>query len=112
MVVQGETVPARVTGWLRWVFQLIRCEGVGEEDFLSAWLSAGRPLGGLNEGEVANFLLDRAMIDRATWEEHRRMCIVKMYTGPDPRWTGDVEACAEGCRVDLDFARRAVEGLS
>jgi len=101
-------IQPHVVRWLRRVFKLIRCEHVAEEQFFRAWLTDGHHIQELNEGVVANFLLAKEMIDRRTWEEHRRMCLVKMYLGSDPRYARNIEACAKACRVDLDFAKAAL----
>jgi hypothetical protein len=104
-------VPRHVVKWLGRVFRLIRCgPAVTAEGVLRAWLTDGKPLEALNEGEVANFLLSRGMIDRGTWEEHRRMCLIKMYLGSDPRYARNMQACAAACRVGLDFAKEALRG--
>jgi len=105
-------VPPHVVRWLTRVFKLIRCSHITPEMFFQAWFADGHSVPELNEGVVANFLLSRAMITRETWEEHRRMCIVKMFLGSDPRYARDVKACAKACQVGLDFARQAVRDES
>jgi len=108
----ARAVPPSYIFWLERVFRLIRCKGVTHEEFFREWFAAGRDLNEINEGEVSNFLLAKGMISKQVWEDHLRMAIVKMFSGPNERYAGNIEACAEACRIDLDFARNAVRGLS
>ena len=101
-------VPPHVVQWLRQVFKLIRCGHVTPDTFFHAWFTDGHAMEELNEGVVANFLLSSGMIDRATWSEHRRVCVVKMFFGSDPRYARNVGACAKACQVELGFAQEAV----
>lgn len=105
------SVPPHVTRWLQEAFKLIRCGHVLSEVFFQAWLADGRSLEELNEGVVADFLLSSRRIDRATWEAHRSMCIIKMCLGSDPRYAKNIEACAKACQVDLGFAKEAVRNV-
>lgn len=102
-------VPARVVAWTRSVMKLIRCDQSVTEPFLREWLHSGRGLGDLNEGVASDFLLSKKMIDRDTWERHRRMCILKMYFGSDPRYANNLEACAKACKVRDWFAKMVVQ---
>ncbi len=101
-------VPAHVAAWTRSVMKLIRCDQGLTAPFLREWLQSGRGLDDLNEGVVSNFLLARNMIDKGTWDRHRRMCILKMYFGSDSRYANNLGACAKACEVSVGFARRAV----
>lgn len=105
-------VPPSYISWLERVFLLIRCKDVTYEEFFREWFAAGRDLSEINEGEVSNFLLAKDMISKHVWEDHLRMAIIKMFFGPNERYAGNIEACAKACRIDLDFARNAVRGLS
>lgn len=102
-------VPARVVAWTRSVMKLIRCDQSMTEAFLREWLHSGRTIDGLNEGVASNFLLAKKMIDKDTWERHRRMCILKMYFGTNPRYANNLDACAKACEVNIGFARRTVQ---
>ncbi len=104
----SEVVPAHVVAWTRSVMKLIRCDQGLTESLLREWLHSGRALDSLNEGVVSNFLLSKNMIDKDAWEMHRRMCILKMYLGTNPKYAHDLDACAKACEVDVGFARRAV----
>lgn len=101
-------VSAHIVAWTHSVMKLIRCDPSMTESFLREWLHSGRGLDDLNEGVVSNFLLARKMIDKDIWERHRRMCILKMYFGSDPRYANNLNTCAVACDVSIGFARRAV----
>ena len=100
-------VPATYVVWTRKALKLIRCDQPAEA-FLREWLHSGRSLDDLNEGIASDFLLSKKMIDKDTWERHRRMAILKMYFGSDHRYTNNVAACAKACKVGVGFARRTV----
>jgi len=103
-------VPAHVVSWTRGVMKLIRCDQGLTEDFLREWLRSNRSLDDLNEAVVADFLLRNCrMIDKDTWERHRRMCIVKMYFGSNIKYANKIKACALACAVGVGFAKRAVQ---
>jgi len=108
MSIGANVVPAHVVAWIRSVMKLIRCDQSVSETFLREWLRSGRTINGLNEGVVSNFLLSKNMIDRDTWERHRKMCILKMYFGTNPKYAGDLPACAKACEVSIGFADKAV----
>lgn len=63
----------------------------------------------LNEGIASDFLLSKKMIDKDTWERHRRMAILKMYFGTNPKYANDIDACAKACKVSIGFAKRSVQ---
>ena len=105
------SVPAHVVKWLQHTFKLIRCEWLVLEEFFQAWFTDGYDLRHLNEASVADFLLARKFIDQKVWTEHRSTCIVKMYLGNDKRYANNLEACAKDCRVELGFAKNAIENL-
>ena len=103
-------VPDETGRWLRKTFKRIRCNPAVIAEFLAAWITDGHTLEDLNEGDMANFLLARGFISRAAWEEHRKMCILTMFTNNhDPRYYENLEACARACQVSTEFAREAVE---
>lgn len=103
--------PPSYAPWLQHVLRLIRCDSVTPEEFCREWFAAGRVLDEINEGEVANFLLAKNMISKQIWDDHLSTAIVKMFLGPNERYTGNIEACAEACRIDLDFAKNAIHGI-
>ncbi len=107
--IANTVVPVHVVAWTRSAMKLIRCNQSLAEPFLRSWLRSGHVLGDLNEGIVSDFLLSKNMIDRDTWESHRRMSIVKMYFGTNPRYANDIAACAKACKVSVGFATRAVQ---
>ena len=72
-------------------------------------LQSGRAMDDMKEGIVSDFLLSRKMIDKDTWERHRRMAILKMYCGTNPKYANDVDACAKACKVSVGFAKRSVQ---
>ena len=103
-------VPERTERWLRTTFKRFRCNPEAIAEFLTAWFTDGHTLDGLNEGDMANFLLARGFMSRAVWEEHRKMCILLMFTNSrDTRYYENLEACARECQVSTEFAREAVE---
>ena len=104
-------VPTATGKWLRKTFKRIRCnpEAIGE--FITAWITDGNTLDDLNEGDMANFLLARGIISRAAWDEHRKMCILMMFTNDrDMRYYRNLEACAKECQVSTAFAQEAIDG--